>query len=129
MLTALGVLMHRDMQRLIARLLLLFAVGGTFVPLAQAMTTAPAHACCLRKAAHHCHNPVSGESALLLLRSTGCCNHDCCRAVTTVRLAHPQLRMTAVSTQIIEPRDPESQPGIPAAVLFDYRSTRAPPAC
>ena len=49
-----------NMRRLAARLLLLFALAGNLVPLGLAMT-APAHACCVRKAAHshHCHEAGS----------------------------------------------------------------------
>ena len=42
------------MQRLTARLLLLFALAGNFLPVALAATTAPPRACCLRMA-HKCH--------------------------------------------------------------------------
>jgi len=67
------------MQRRTAKLLLLFAMVGTFVPLALAATAAPPHACCIR-AAHKCH-AMAGESDQLAIGSTGCCNHDCCRAL------------------------------------------------
>ena len=33
--------------------------------------------------AHPCHDSAASESDQLAIRSTGCCNHDCCRAVTT----------------------------------------------
>jgi hypothetical protein len=58
----LGALIHStNMRRLTARLLLLFALAGTFVPPALAATAAPPHACCIRKAAHQCHG--SGPEA------------------------------------------------------------------
>jgi len=66
------------MQRLTARILLLFALAGTFVPAALQALAASPHACCLRKSAHRCHASGSEEPTA---SSAGCCNHDCCHAV------------------------------------------------
>src|SRR5271169_1781281 len=112
------------MQRLIARFLLLFALAGTFVPLALAATAAPPHACCLRKSFHQCHGSDPDERAI---RSAACCNHDCCRAVTTSQCAHPQPRMTALFPQNVSARAAELNPDSPAADLSASQSTRAPP--
>jgi hypothetical protein len=114
------------MHRLTARFLLLFALAGTFAPLALAATAAPPHACCLRKAAHQCHGsgPETDQRAI---QDTGCCNHDCGRAVTTSQWAHAQPLATTFTAQIIEARLAESRPDSPITKLFSSRSTRAPP--
>jgi len=114
------------MQRLTARLLLLFALVGIFVPLAQVATAAPPHACCIR-AAHKCHSLAPVESDQRTVRGTGCCNHDCCRAETTVQWAHPQPWLASGFVQNIDTRVTESHPTIPAAELSACQSTRAPP--
>jgi len=69
------------------RLLLLFALVGNFGPCGAGVSAAPSpHACCVRKApqAHPCHGMAMAtiEPQQLAVRSTGCCNHDCCRGVT-----------------------------------------------
>src|SRR5579863_3445615 len=122
MLAPLGVLLHWDftegqMHRLTARLLLLFALAGTFVPLALAATAAPAHACCRRKAAHPCHDSAGAESEQLAIRGTGCCSHDCCRAVTTSQWASPQPGMTADLIRNVDAQVTESDPRTPVTIL------------
>src|SRR5579862_4211121 len=116
------------MQRLTARFLLMFALAGTFVPVALQALAAPPRACCRRTAAHHCLDattPTDGP----ILRDAGCCNHDCYRAVTTSQWAHLQSSQIAVTAEEVSGRDIDSQP-IPAATeLFSVQSPRAPPAC
>lgn len=112
------------MQRLTARFLLLFALVGTFVPLALAATAAPLHACCLRKTAHQCHGTEADQRAV---RGTGCCTHDCCRAVTTSQSAHPQPASSTAFAQSVEARIDELHAGIAAKKLLPSQSPRAPP--
>jgi hypothetical protein len=114
------------MQRLTARLLLLFALAGNFIPLTLAATAAPLPACCLRKA-HQCHGSVLADSDRPALRNPGCCNHDCCRAVTTSQWAHPKPRMTATFARHVEVQVAEARTGCPSADLCSSQSTRAPP--
>jgi hypothetical protein len=114
------------MQRLTARFLLLFALVGTFIPLAQASTPAPPHACCIRKA-HHCHEAASPESTQLVITATACCGHDCCRAATTSQWANPQPGITAFSVHNVDDRLADSPSRIPATQLSQSQSTRAPP--
>jgi hypothetical protein len=114
------------MQRLTARLLLLLTLGGTVIPLALAATTAPPHACCLRKA-HKCHDSTASESNQLALRSTGCCNQDCCHAVTTSQSACPQPGITSAFAQNVDLHTPGLRSSAPAAALIASQSTRAPP--
>jgi hypothetical protein len=118
------------MQRLTAKLLLLFALAGSFIPLALAATAEAPHACCIRKA-HHCHDSAGAaeESEQLIIRAASCCNHDCCRAVTTSQWAYPQPRMTAISAQKINAQIAESHPDSPSTKFSSSQSTRAPPAC
>jgi len=113
------------MQRLTARFLLLFALAGTFVPLALAATAAPEHACCLRKGVHQCHGSVP-ESDQRSIRDTSCCPRDG-RAVTTSQWAHAQPSVTSVVTQNIEARIAEPHSESPATKRFASQSTRAPP--
>ncbi len=117
------------MQRLTARLLLLFALAGNLVPLALAVTAAPPHACCFRKAAHqhHCHEAAAGDSSRLVIRDTGCCNHDCCRAVTSAQWAHPQPKLTLFFLHPIDVHLALSQSDSPAAASAEFQSSRAPP--
>jgi len=114
------------MQRLTARFLLLFALVGTFAPLALAATFAPQHSCCLRKGAHQCHGSAP-ESDQRSVRDSSCCNHDCCRAVTTPQWAHAQPRTMPTFGQNVEARIFESHSDSPAAKLFSSQCTRAPP--
>jgi len=116
------------MQRLTARLLLLFALAGMFVPLALAATAAP-HACCIRKSAHQCHGAAASESEQLAIRGASSCNHDCCRGVSTSQWAYPQPSQSAISAQNVGVREADSQATVPAAQLLSSQSTRAPPAC
>jgi hypothetical protein len=112
------------MQRLTARFLLLFALAGTFVPLALAATAAPPHACCLRKGVHQSHGSESDQRSV---RTTGCCNHDCCRAATTSQSAHPRPSLASVIAQNVDARIAESRAGTPATELLSSQSPRAPP--
>jgi len=112
------------MQGWTARFLLLFALAGTFVPLALAATAAPPHACCLRKAPHQCHGSDADQRSV---RSTACCNHDCCRAVTTSQCAHPQPSLASAGAHFVASRIAESPASVPATERFASQSTRAPP--
>ncbi len=112
------------MQRLTARFLLLFALLGTFVPLALEVTAAPPHACCLRKSAHQCHGSDPEERAF---RDTSCCNQNYSRAVTTSQWAHPRSSLASLSVRTVEARLIESRVQAPANRRFASQSTRAPP--
>jgi hypothetical protein len=114
------------MQRWTAKFLLLFALAGIFVSLALAVTAAPAHACCLRKSVHQCHGSDS-EADQRTIHTTGCCNHDCCRAVRTSQSAHPQPSLKSDLAQNIGARVSESRSATPVTELFATQSTRAPP--
>ncbi len=125
MLASLGVLIH--MQRLIARLLLLFALAGTFIPLALAAAAPPPHACCVRKAAHQCHGSVP-ESDQLAICASGCCNRDCRRAVITSQYASPQPRATAAFLQKLGGGIANPSDSISFTQFSASQSTRAPPS-
>ncbi len=114
------------MRRTLATLLLIFAVAGTFAPMALAWSAPPPHACCVR-AAHHCHDTISGDG--LTLRSTGCCNQDCSRAVSSARWAHPQPTAAPRVKQDASSLALSSHSLLIAAEFSGSRSTRAPPAC
>lgn len=128
MLASLGVLLHRKtMHRLTARFLLLFALAGTFAPLALAATTPPMHACCRRKAAHPCHESATSDSDQLAVRGTGCCTQGAGHAVTTAQWAIPRPGMTAAFAPTADACVNESHPDAPATNLAASDSTRAPP--
>jgi hypothetical protein len=114
------------MHRLTARFLLLFALAGTFAPLALAATAVPPHACCLRKAAHQCHGsgPESDQRAI---QDACCCNHDCGRAATTSQWASPRPWTTSAIARNVAARIAESCSSIPPSELLASQSTRAPP--
>ena len=113
------------MQRLTARFLVLFALAGTFVPVALAATAAPPHACCIRKAMHQCHG--SGQSDQLMIRGAGCCGHDCSRGVTTSQWAHPQPASDAAIVHQLRAHIPDASCQAVLSDLFSSRSSRAPP--
>jgi hypothetical protein len=113
------------MRRLTARFLLLFALVGTFAPLALAATAAPEHACCLRKGVHQCHGSVP-ESDQRSIRDS-CRYHNGCRAVATSQWAHAQPSMIAPVAPNVEARIAESHTASPDAKRFSSQSTRAPP--
>src|SRR5258708_393949 len=112
------------MQRLTARFLLLFALVGTLLPLALAVAATPPHACCLRKAVHQCHEADGDQRAI---RSTGCCNHDSQRAVTTTQPAQARPSQMSIVAQNVAARLTEFRAVTPATQLFSSQSTRAPP--
>ena len=112
------------MQRLTAKFLLLFALFGTVVPVAMAVT-APQHACCVRKT-HHCHEPASPDSTQLAI-SSQTCDHDCCRGVSASQWANIELRINLAVVRNIETHTGNSQPRTPAAQHSASQSTRAPP--
>jgi hypothetical protein len=120
------------MHRFIARLLLLAALVGNIAPLALAATPAP-HACCVRKAAHRCHDSLAAQQAAeagqFVIHAAACCNHDCCRAVTTARWAHAQSSASAPFVQNVQAYLGESSRVPSNTEVSRSQSTRAPPAC
>ncbi len=83
----LGFCFTYNMQRWTARFLLLFALLGSFTPLALQALSMPAHACCLRKGASSCHHHINSQQSEI--RSNACCSHDCCRAVNPTQSVAP----------------------------------------
>ncbi len=71
------------MHRLTARLLLVLLLVSVFAPVALAISAAPVHACCLRKAMHGRSSHNAEFQAL-----PGCCQHDCCRPLTVAQGVH-----------------------------------------
>jgi hypothetical protein len=121
-----GVLLHHRMRRLIASVLVLFALAGNLIPLALAATTAP-HSCCVRKT-HKCHESAS-ESAQLALRTISCCDHNCCRAVTTSRWASAAPSILGGPAYEISAAVTDSRPAAPTFLETSTQSARAPPSC
>jgi len=115
------------MRRLTAGLLLLFAGAGTFLPVALQAMAAPPHACCRRKAAHQCHESVGSNSEESSVRSSGCCNHNCCRTATTSRWANAHAIATHAASRNVD--GSILNPPVTALARQTSRShsTRAPP--
>jgi len=113
------------MQRITARFLLLIALLGTVVPIAMQAQASPAHACCLRKGPHHCHDSAHSERPVL--RDAGCCNHDCCRAVTSSHWAHPQPSQNAVGVHESIGSETSSPGNEPSSLSYSLLRSRAPP--
>ena len=113
------------MQRLTARFLLLLGLVGSFLPIALAATAATPHACCIRRAVHQCHGSFS-LSDDRAVRSSNCCNHDCCRGVHVSQSArpHPSLPTIALKADI---RFAHSQTEAVSTFLLTTQSSRAPP--
>jgi len=114
-------------HRLTAKLLLLFGVLGNIVPVVQAAIPAPRHACCVRKAPHHCDESTNTDSSRSVIRGVNCCGHDCCRAVTTAQWAYPLLRGTSFSKQMPSAMVAERILDSPANDLLSSHASRAPP--
>jgi len=119
------------MHRLIARFLLFVVLMGTFAPLALSAAAPPSHACCVRKAVHHCHDSAASEqiseTGQLVIRGTACCNHDCCRALTTARWAHAEQPTSTSFTRNVETYLGRPFPVSPATEVFTFQASRAPP--
>jgi hypothetical protein len=115
------------MDRLIARLLLLFALVGNFIPLALAAGASPVAKCCLRKAVHPCHKASAQADEGFSVHSNSCCSHDCCRAVTPAHWAHPEARSGATSEYCQESCLISAQPRSLSTETYASLSTRAPP--
>jgi hypothetical protein len=115
------------MQRLTARLLLLIALTGTFVPLALQAAAAPPHACCLRKAMHRCHEATAADRREPVAVAPGCCQHNCFRGVTTSQYAHPEAPVVGVFARDGQKHDSDFQPAIADFEFRSTQSTRAPP--
>src|ERR1700680_1749980 len=109
------------MHRVTARLLLVLLLVGVFVPVALAISAAPAHACCLRKPMHDGSSHGAKFEA-----APGCCQHDCCRPLTVSRggtLTSKTCAPTPGSTILQSERQPVH---FPSSVNCAY-SGRAPP--
>jgi len=115
------------MRRLIATSLLLFALFGTVVPLAQALTAAPPHACCMRKGPHHCHEAGSENPSQPIVRETCRCSSDCCRAVTSTQWAQAQPSPTFSSLPALSLQSPGCRTAGPATAFSGVHSSRGPP--
>jgi hypothetical protein len=112
------------MQRLTARLLLLLALAGTFVPAVMQGLAPSVHACCLRKSAHRCHTTGANDP---IVRSTDCCPHQNTRAVTTSQWAHAQDSATSTASFDVATLERVPRALAPKKALPAFDSTRAPP--
>lgn len=120
------------MRKLTARLLLLFALMGNLGPLALATAVAPAaHACCVRKGAHHCHelghDSLPSETGELVVREASCCSHDCCGAKISAQWADAQSSGASFSLATIDFKTAASLTSFIATAVAGLRSPRAPP--
>jgi len=110
------------MHRVIARLLLVLLLTGIIAPVALAISAAPPHACCLRKPMHGRPSHDAQFQA-----PPGCCQHDCCRALTVsrgVRLTSKACAQAAPPSTI---RQSERQAIHFSSSVNHAHSGRAPP--
>jgi hypothetical protein len=114
------------MHRFVAKFLLIFALVGNLAPLGRAVTAAPPHACCVRKAVHSCHDSLSSQKTRSI-RDASCCADRCGRSVLIVRYAHPPRLGSTVFAQNIEIFFIDYNPIVPSTKNSGSRSTRAPP--
>jgi len=113
------------MQRLTARLLLLFALAGTFLPVVLQATAAPSHACCVRKSVPLCPDARNGEEPVA--SAPGCCNGNQRQAVTRTGNAHPAPSQTDALVHEISSSEPDPRSVNPGTLIVSSHSTRAPP--
>lgn len=114
------------MQRLTARLLLLIALAGTFIPLAMQAAAAPPRACCRRMAMHRCHDAAAADPQEPIAGAP-CCHHNCSRAVTTSQCAQPEPTGVGAFASEAQNCEPDFQSEIPDFEFLSTQSTRAPP--
>jgi len=120
----------RNMHRLTARFLLLFALAGNLAPVALAASRSaqPQHACCVRKGIHHCHDSATADSAAPAIHSTDCCaNHDCCRVSTVARWAYLTAPTALLVSRFAEPFVAAPQIDSANPILVASVPIRAPP--
>jgi len=116
------------MHRFIARFALLVTLAGSLGPLALAITAAPRHACCVRKAVHSCHDALGDPSGQRAIHDDSCCNRNPGRAVVKVQWAHTQpLQIFSIGLNL------EREPNGPSSIfradeLFGSNSGRSPPS-
>jgi hypothetical protein len=113
----------------IAKFLLLLTVMGNLAPVVLAITAPNPHACCVRKSIHPCHESAASVADHAVLRSGDCCNHGCCRAVTTAQWAYPEPRSARIVLRAVNAQMSASEPNSPDAGSAHLQSARAPPAC
>jgi hypothetical protein len=117
------------MHRLTARLLLFFALVGNLAPVALAATSAPPHACCVRKGIHRCQDSLAPETDQPVIRDASCCNHDCRGATISAQWAHPESRAASFLLGPINARVAGSPSNTPISASAEFQASRAPPAC
>jgi hypothetical protein len=114
------------MQRVIAKLLLLFAVAGNVIPLTLAASTPRLPACCIRHK-HHCHASGASTSLQPEIRDACCCRQNCSYAVITSQWAHPRAQAGSVIARTVS-RYVAAQAFAPLSPEFlNFRTTRGPP--
>lgn len=111
------------MHRLTARFLLLVTLLGSLGPLAIAASAISPHACCLRKAAHPCHDSTSSQ---LGIRAAGCCSNSS-PVATTPQWAHSASPPAAFLAFTVEASTASLNPARPNTRALHSSSPRAPP--
>ena len=127
-----------EMQRTVARVLVLVLLVGMYGPLALAVSSPVSPAHCQRQPAtekpahHHCHEGMvqSAEipEAPATLKNSDCCiNHECCRSLVRSQWAHFSLTLVPLGI-ILEGAIPsQPRPLFQSFDLLSSRPVRAPP--
>ena len=109
------------MYRLTARLLLVFLLMGTLVPVAMAISAPQPHACCMRKAMQH---QGSGSREI---QTVGGQNHNCCPPVRTAHWAEPGPGVDSTAHPLLAYLSPDSRPVLRSNLAYSLRPVRGPP--
>jgi len=108
----------RVMQRLIARILFLTALLGTFVPIALAIGAPAPHQCCIRKS-----HAGSTRAQIEGVNHTG----NCCPPRTSSVWAAPIASASLHCEFLVVPNNVPAQSQSPGLAYIAYKSVRAPP--
>ncbi len=109
------------MHRLTARLLLVFLLAGTFVPVAMASFAPMPHACCMRKPMHE-HGSRNSE-----IQSVGGQNHNCCPPVTTAHWAEFRSGTDLIACPLVAHLPPDWHSVLRSDHANLLRPVRGPP--
>ena len=114
-------LRNPNMQRFIARVVVVLMLVGVFAPAALAAAAPAAHACCMRKPMHE----AAPNQAAFGVRYCG--HHECCRSLAVSQWAEPSPAGAQYSWQQSTTLDPEWKVIYRTAELLGSHFVRGPP--
>jgi len=112
---------QNNMQRWVARLLLILLLVGVLAPVGLAATAPEPHACCKRRTIHD-----ASPQGMEFHAPPGCCNHNCCRSLKVSQWT--ELGPAAASCKLsTTTRRSAVPPGHLTYIADSAHSGRAPP--